>query len=183
MKQVKGVNYKVTELFGKAPLQELVSHDTDGESHQWGLPRNDSVTNLLQNFPHLKPSRGNELYHAVVYLHISDYHHFHSPADWNIQMRRHIVGKQLVLFNYSVCCTKLSVLLSAGDLLSVAPWVVKQVPNLFSLNERIVLGGYWEHGFFSLTAVGAYNVGSIEVDFDEVWHTHYTLILGNVLLM
>ena len=50
----------------------------------------------------------------------------------------------------------------------MAPWVVKQVPNLFSLSERVMLGGYWEHGFFSLTAVGAYNVGSIEIDMDKV---------------
>ena len=56
----------------------------------------------------------------------------------------------------------------AGELLSVAPWVVRQVPSLFALSERVLLGGYWEHGFFSLTAVGAYNVGSIEVDMDKV---------------
>ena len=42
------------------------------------------------------------------------------------------------------------------------------MPNLFCLSERVLLGGYWEHGFFSLTAVGAYNVGSIEIDIDEV---------------
>ena len=52
--------------------------------------------------------------------------------------------------------------------MSVAPWVVRQVPSLFALSERVLLGGYWEHGFFSLTAVGAYNVGSIEVDMDKV---------------
>ena len=50
----------------------------------------------------------------------------------------------------------------------MAPWVVKQVPNLFTLNERVLFGGYWEHGFFSITAVGAFNVGSIEIDMDEV---------------
>ena len=60
------------------------------------------------------------------------------------------------------------VTLLTGELLSVAPWVVKQVPNLFALSERVLLGGYWEHGFFSLTAVGAYNVGSIEIDMDKV---------------
>ena len=46
--------------------------------------------------------------------------------------------------------------------------MVRQIPNLFCLNERALLAGYWDHGFFSLTAVGAYNVGSIEVDIDEV---------------
>ena len=57
---------------------------------------------------------------------------------------------------------------SLGELLSVAPWVVRQLPGLFALSERVVLGGYWDHGFFSLTAVGAYNVGSIEIDMDQV---------------
>ena len=31
-----------------------------------------------------------------------------------------------------------------------------------------VLSGTWKHGFFSFTAVGAYNVGSIVLKFDEV---------------
>ena len=61
-----------------------------------------------------------------------------------------------------------TVVLFTGELLSVAPWVIKQVPNLFALSERVLLGGYWEHGFFSLMAVGAYNVGSIEIDMDKV---------------
>ena len=50
----------------------------------------------------------------------------------------------------------------------MAPWVLRQMPDLFALSERVLLGGYWEHGFFSLTAVGAYNVGSIEIDADKV---------------
>jgi len=45
--------------------------------------------------------------------------------------------------------------------------VARLIPNLFALNERLVLTGKWEHGFFSLSAVGAYNVGSIVVNFDE----------------
>ena len=51
------------------------------------------------------------------------------------------------------------------------------MPNLFCLSERVLLGGYWEHGFFSLTAVGAYNVGSIEIGIDEVW-ANYVLKLA-----
>jgi phosphatidylserine decarboxylase len=29
------------------------------------------------------------------------------------------------------------------------------------------VSGNWEHGFFSMTAVGATNVGTIRIDFDE----------------
>lgn len=58
-----------------------------------------------------------------------------------------------------------------GELLTVAPWAVKTMPGLFTLNERVLLLGQWEHGFFSFAAVGAYNVGSISLAMDEVGHT------------
>jgi phosphatidylserine decarboxylase len=50
----------------------------------------------------------------------------------------------------------------------VAPLVGKVIPQLLAMNERVVLSGEHEHGFYSLTAVGAYNVGSIAVHFDKV---------------
>ncbi|KAK1883405.1 Phosphatidylserine decarboxylase proenzyme mitochondrial [Dissostichus eleginoides] len=44
--------------------------------------------------------------------------------------------------------------------------------ELFCLNERVALSGQWQHGFFSLTAVGATNVGSIRVYFDQDLQTN-----------
>ena len=55
-----------------------------------------------------------------------------------------------------------------GDLLTVSPWAVRCMPGLFALNERVLLSGKWKHGFYSLTAVGAMNVGSIHVKVCEV---------------
>lgn len=52
--------------------------------------------------------------------------------------------------------------------MSVNPGVARLVKELFCLNERVALTGKWQHGFFSLTAVGATNVGSIRVYFDKV---------------
>lgn len=52
--------------------------------------------------------------------------------------------------------------------MSVNPGVARLVKELFCLNERVALTGHWQHGFFSLTAVGATNVGSIRVYFDQV---------------
>ena len=40
--------------------------------------------------------------------------------------------------------------------------------GLFSVNERVALVGDWEHGCFTFTAVGAFNVGSIYLDSDKV---------------
>lgn len=56
----------------------------------------------------------------------------------------------------------------SGELLSVHPKIASWIPDLFCLNERAVYVGNWEHGFFSLIAVGATNVGSIRVRSDEV---------------
>ena len=50
----------------------------------------------------------------------------------------------------------------------MAPWAVKKLPGVFALNERTALLGRWIHGFFSYTAVGAFNVGSIQLSFDKV---------------
>ena len=54
--------------------------------------------------------------------------------------------------------------------MSVAPCAVRNLPGLFALNERVLVSGSWKHGFFSLTAVGALNVGSIHMDMYPVCH-------------
>ncbi|XP_048710417.2 phosphatidylserine decarboxylase proenzyme, mitochondrial isoform X2 [Caretta caretta] len=90
--------------------------------------------------------RGHRLYQCVIYLAPGDYHRFHSPTNWHIQHRRHF----------------------PGSLMSVSPSVVRWIPGLFCHNERVVLSGEWAHGFFSLTAVGATNVGSIRIYCDQV---------------
>ncbi|XP_054852291.1 phosphatidylserine decarboxylase proenzyme, mitochondrial isoform X2 [Eublepharis macularius] len=92
----------------------------------------------------------NELYHCVIYLAPGDYHCFHSPTDWKVSHRRHF----------------------PGSLMSVNPGVARWIKELFCHNERVVLSGCWKHGFFSLTAVGAQNVGSIRIYFDQDLRTN-----------
>ncbi|RLN49230.1 hypothetical protein BBJ29_003890 [Phytophthora kernoviae] len=46
------------------------------------------------------------------------------------------------------------------------------IPSLFVENERVALLGEWEHGFFSLTAVGATNVGSIMLTKEPEFRTN-----------
>ncbi|XP_032802822.1 phosphatidylserine decarboxylase proenzyme, mitochondrial-like isoform X1 [Petromyzon marinus] len=93
---------------------------------------------------------GNALYHCVIYLAPGDYHRFHSPTDWTVHHRRHF----------------------PGTLMSVSPGVARWIKELFCHNERVVLTGEWQHGFFSFTAVGATNVGSIKIYFDKELHTN-----------
>ncbi|KAK7085147.1 hypothetical protein SK128_000592 [Halocaridina rubra] len=92
----------------------------------------------------------NTLYQCVIYLAPGDYHRFHSSTDWSVKFRRHF----------------------PGELFSVNPSVVGWIRNIFVLNERVSYIGSWMHGFFSLTAVGATNVGSIKVYFDKKLKTN-----------
>lgn len=48
-------------------------------------------------------------------------------------------------------------------MLPVKQSYVRKVKGLFTLNERVILSGSWQEGFFSLGMVGAYNVGSIRI--------------------
>ncbi|XP_028680328.1 phosphatidylserine decarboxylase proenzyme, mitochondrial isoform X1 [Erpetoichthys calabaricus] len=93
---------------------------------------------------------GNQLFHCIIYLAPGDYHCFHSPTDWRVAHRRHF----------------------PGSLMSVNPGVARWIKELFCHNERVVLSGEWVHGFFSLTAVGATNVGSIRIYCDRDLRTN-----------
>nr|CAG4640838.1 EOG090X05NI [Eulimnadia texana] len=90
------------------------------------------------------------LYHCVIYLAPGDYHCFHSPVEWTVNFRRHF----------------------PGELFSVHPLFAKWVAGLFSLNERAVYVGQWRYGFFSMSPVGATNVGSIRVYQDPELRTN-----------
>ncbi|CAD7092821.1 unnamed protein product [Hermetia illucens] len=93
----------------------------------------------------LKLNKDSALYQCVIYLAPGDYHRFHSPAKWEPEIRRHFTGQ----------------------LLSVSPKIAEWLPGLFCLNERALYIGKWEYGFFSFTAVGATNVGSVQIYFDD----------------
>lgn len=61
--------------------------------------------------------------------------------------------------------------------MSVKPSMVEAYPGLFHLNERVAWLGRWRHGFFSMTAVGATNVGSIHSKFEPDLKTNQALSL------
>ncbi|RUS35475.1 phosphatidylserine decarboxylase-domain-containing protein [Jimgerdemannia flammicorona] len=109
---------------------------------------------------HHRPAEGHGLFFCVIYLAPGDYHRFHSPTNWVVEARRHFAGE----FNKDVELH--------GELFSVSPYMVKLLENLFVLNERVVLNGRWQYGIFSMIPVGATNVGSIKINFDEALKTN-----------
>ena len=145
LEQVKGGSYSLKEFLGEylAPL-----------------PANDSTGSRKS---HYIPKEHTRLYHCTMYLAPGDYHCFHAPTDWTVELRRHFIGK----------------------LLSVRPSLMGKIPHLLSLNERVVYFGKWypalntnklqedkDGYFFAFAAVGATNVGSILVEMDDALKTN-----------
>lgn len=124
-----------------------------GETHKDfvtdSIPNNTSVAAMLDKVK----QRGNQLLYMVIYLSPTDYHRFHSPVQHTGDYRRHIVGY----------------------LSPVKPSHVNKHKDVFKNNERVNIFGRWEQGFYFESAVGAANVGSIKLDFDEEVITNRTL--------
>ncbi|KAI1310545.1 phosphatidylserine decarboxylase 1 [Mortierella claussenii] len=149
--EVNGISYTLDSLLGhdQQPSMEHKKQDREGnivpdeDANQKSLKGEDTQEELK-----LRP--GNSLFFCVIYLAPGDYHRFHSPTNWVAETRRHF----------------------SGELYSVSPWMVKQLQDLFVLNERVVLLGKWRYGFFSMVPVGATNVGSIVLNFDKELRTN-----------
>jgi phosphatidylserine decarboxylase len=89
--------------------------------------------------------RGNKVMFTVIYLAPQDYHRYHSPAYFTANYRRHI----------------------AGYLEPVKPEYIMKHKDVLKDNERVNVLGEWAHGFFTISFIGALNVGSIRLLFDE----------------
>jgi len=127
----------------ESSVQETIAHDAS-VAIDMGMRPTLERKQSMSGVGAVRP--GNELFFAVIYLAPGDYHRFHSPTAWVVEKRRHF----------------------PGELFSVSPYIAKRLENLFVLNERVALLGRWKHGFFSMVPVGATNVGSIRVNFDQV---------------
>ncbi|CAK0873703.1 unnamed protein product [Prorocentrum cordatum] len=93
------------------------------------------------------------LRYVVLYLAPGDYHRIHAPCRATFSQGRHFCGE---LFPLKQC-------------------ILKNVNDIFAVNERVVLSGEWAFGQMHLVAVGAMNVGNIYLgssDFDEKLKTN-----------
>ncbi|EAU93641.1 phosphatidylserine decarboxylase 1 [Coprinopsis cinerea okayama7 len=146
-------HHPVPTKFGQQVDASVVDPEQNTMAHDAEVARDMGVKSALQRKNSLGSRTvrpGNSLFFSVIYLAPGDYHRFHSPTAWVVEKRRHFVG----------------------DLFSVSPWMAKRLENLFVLNERVALLGRWKYGFFSMVPVGATNVGSIKVNFDQALRTN-----------
>lgn len=148
---MNGIHYTIDDLIGEEHLDVTDRGDraVTPDSSSTNLTKVAKVTKDLFG-PDFTPDQDKELFFVVIYLAPGDYHRFHSPANWVAQIRRHFIG----------------------ELYSVAPYFQERLKGLLSLNERVSLLGKWRYGFFSMTPVGATNVGSIQINFDKDLRTN-----------
>ncbi|CAG8544429.1 2442_t:CDS:2 [Acaulospora morrowiae] len=156
---VNGITYSLDSLLGDGPVESIKEGSTlndasiklgsDHEKKEQVVAKNVNK-NPIDAAHGLQIKEGNALFFCVIYLAPGDYHRFHSPTNWVVESRRHF----------------------AGELFSVSPYMVKLMPDLFVLNERVVLLGRWRYGFFAMIPVGATNVGSIKINFDRALRTN-----------
>ncbi|KAG7542589.1 Phosphatidylserine decarboxylase [Arabidopsis thaliana x Arabidopsis arenosa] len=146
IEQVKGHSYSVPALLGNNSLLPMEPEGKDeSEEEAVGDKSDKSWLRVSLASPKLRenisasPMKG--LYYCVIYLRPGDYHRIHSPVDWNAMVRRHF----------------------AGRLFPVNERATRTIRNLYVENERVVLEGIWKEGFMALAAVGATNIGSIEL--------------------
>ena len=79
IEQVKGVTYNVEKFLG-ADFQKQTSETLRLNSRD--------THDVLEK----SETDGKSFYHIVLYLGPGDYHHFHSPTNWDVAIRRHFPG-------------------------------------------------------------------------------------------
>ncbi|CAN6599153.1 phosphatidylserine decarboxylase proenzyme 1, mitochondrial [Trichomonascus vanleenenianus] len=148
---MNGISYTLDDLIGSEEAESQYEDRGDASRDSFN-PSTKKIAKVSQDVlhPDFTPDSEKELYFAVIYLAPGDYHRFHSPTNWVTELRRHF----------------------AGELYSVAPYFQRRLHGLFCLNERVALLGRWKYGFFSMTPVGATNVGSIKIHFDKYLQTN-----------
>ena len=144
---------------GARPIGEGVVHPADSLISEAGEIHDNT---LIQAKAHkytvpelLRSERFNDIFDGgswlTYYLCPTDYHRVHSPVDGQIIFSTHI----------------------PGALWPVNNWSVNSIPDLFGINERIVLILETPKGRVALVMVAATNVGNMKISFDESLNTTF----------
>ncbi|CAH9096083.1 unnamed protein product [Cuscuta epithymum] len=161
IEQVKGFSYSVPSLLGGTSFMSMTETGADDHGKKIGWKENSDIDVTKKSWwrvslasPSVRnpapacPMKG--LFYCVIYLRPGDYHRIHSPTDWNVILRRHFSGR----------------------LFTVNERATRTIRNLYVENERVVLEGQWKEGFMAMAAIGATNIGSIELFFDPTLRTN-----------
>eukprot|EP01015_Nassula_variabilis_P007050 TRINITY_DN1536_c0_g1_i1.p1 TRINITY_DN1536_c0_g1~~TRINITY_DN1536_c0_g1_i1.p1 ORF type:complete len:284 (-),score=26.19 TRINITY_DN1536_c0_g1_i1:123-974(-) len=97
-----------------------------------------------------KKGKDSKIYQIILYLSPGDYHRFHAPTNFSVGKRNHI----------------------PGFLYPVKEDYVMQNPNVYGENERVIISGESNKGYFAMCMVGALNVGSIKLNFEPNFSTN-----------
>ncbi len=134
--------------------EKLLASPADGKVHNFGPVRNGcipqvkgqdySLVNLLQDEEKAKQFEGGT--YSTIYLSPKDYHRVHSPLPGKIVSCRYI----------------------PGALYSVSPFVVNNLANVFTTNERIPIYLDTPHGLMAVVMVGATIVGRVKLSFCDL---------------
>lgn len=108
------------------------------------LLRGDNSESFLTLKKKLLSSPDNDLFYITLYLAPGDYHRFHTPADFQLEHRRHIYGYMQGVFS----------------------WNLWRKSDVFATNERVVYTGNWKYGKMVYITVAAFNVGDIKINCD-----------------
>jgi phosphatidylserine decarboxylase len=121
------------------------------------LPQVKGTTYSLKGFLGMDPTRhvgqgksAPVLKYIVLYLCPGDYHRFHSPTKFRVTNAKHFTG----------------------EVLSVNKASLSLLNDVFSVNERVVLGGTWSQGNMWYTAVAAHGVGNMKLSFENKLRTN-----------
>ncbi|CEM21705.1 unnamed protein product [Vitrella brassicaformis CCMP3155] len=134
--------------------EEALLYDIRDDRYRLPAMKVKGTSYLMRHFLGEDPRRkaSKPLKYCVLYLGPADYHHFHSPCEYDIRMAKHF----------------------PGDLLPVNSFFFSTFNDIFAVNERVVVNGNWHEGKLWFAAVGAYNVGSIKLSFDrKCWTNRY----------
>ncbi|CAK7356356.1 unnamed protein product [Dovyalis caffra] len=159
IEQVKGFSYSVSSVLGAGSFLPMI---TEGDMHKESSEQQSNLKEKNKKSwwrislasPKIRdtvsacPAKG--LYYCVIYLSPGDYHRIHSPADWNVLARRHF----------------------SGNLFPMNERATRTIRNLYVQNERVVLEGLWQEGFMAIAAIGATNIGSIELFIEPEFRTN-----------
>ncbi|KAL5718247.1 phosphatidylserine decarboxylase [Ranunculus cassubicifolius] len=149
IEQIKGASYSAAALLGASSFPSIVQDDAHGDDVESENTTNDASKKSWWRIsfasPKVRdptPARSMKgVFYCVIYLQPGDYHRVHSPVDWQILIRRHFPGRLYPVYERAR----------------------RTVKNLYVENERVVLEGKWDQGYMALAAVGATNIGSIEL--------------------